>query len=41
MKNILINVIGVIGLFVLAQMIVLAVVGITPAEFVADIICLL
>jgi hypothetical protein len=41
MKNILIHVIGYIGLFIFAQLLVLSVVGITPSEFISDIICLM
>jgi hypothetical protein len=41
MKNILIHAIGYIGLFIFAQLLVLSVVGITPSEFISDIICLM
>ena len=41
MKNILIHLIGYVGLVVLAQLIVLSVVGITPSEFITDIACLM
>jgi hypothetical protein len=41
MKNILIHLIGYVGLFILAQLIVLSVVGITPSEFLTDVVCLI
>lgn len=33
-------ILGIIGMFLLSMMLVLSIVGITPAQFMADVACL-